>query len=254
MRWVYGVTTVPSRLDTTLPYTLKTLREAGFDQPRLFIDGAENNASYQRLGLETTCRYPAVRTAHNWVLSLHELYLREPDANRFALFQDDLVICRNARKYLDTYPYGIHNESIYWNLYNFPCNEELKPPDINYGFYPSNQLGKGALALVFDRPTVIKLLSSEYLNGRPQDLNKGWQSIDGGIVISLTNIGYKEQVHYPSLVQHIGKISTMGHGEYPLSKTFPGESFDCMELLCSETGLPKHCPELVLNLHGLRNG
>jgi len=256
-QWVYGITTVPSRLNTTLPITLETLKNAGFDKPRLFIDGVSSPEEYQRLNLETTCRYPAVRTAGNWYLSLAELYYRNPTADLFALFQDDIVICKNARQYLETLPYGRRsNDHVYWNLHSFPANEEIwqegsnpqngvRPKDHVSGYYDSNQLGKGALALVFDRPAVVKVLGSEYLAIRPQDLNKGHQGIDGAIVTALNNVGYKEQVHYPCLVQHIGKISTMGHGSYPLSTSFVGESFDAMRLVCSETESQTHSIELV---------
>lgn len=246
MRWSYGVMTVPERRETTLPTTLKSLALAGFDKPRLFIDGSSDGLEYDEFKLPTTCRYPNVRTAANWVLSIYELYLREPDCERFALFQDDFVICRNSRSYLDSFSYGYHSQPIYWNLHSFPVNEELKPPGLESGWYDSNQMGKSAIALVFDRAAIVKLMASEYLVTRPQDLQRGHQSIDGGIVVAMMKAGYKEQVHYPCLTQHIGKVSAMGHGMYPLSKTFPGEDFDAMELLkCSEIPLSEPLKESV---------
>lgn len=255
IRWAYGVTTVPSRLETTLPRTLKSLANAGFDSPRLFIDGAQDDAAYRHLGLPTTCRYPALRTAHNWTASLYELYLREPDAERFAIFQDDVVLSRNVKRYLDKYTYGRYNEPCYWNLHSFPCNEELRPSGLERGFYESNQLGKSALALVFSRDAVVKLLANEYTIMRPQDLNKGYQSVDGGIVSALKNVGYKERVHWPSLTQHIGQVSSMGHPEYPQSQSFRGEDFDCMELLkCSEPESNQPSKELVSIVAGFPVG
>ncbi len=74
-RWAYGVTTVPVREDRLLPKTLASLRAAGFDKPRLFVDGVRNAWDWeQKFGLEVTARWPHVLTAGNWVLSMYELY------------------------------------------------------------------------------------------------------------------------------------------------------------------------------------
>ena len=59
--WAYGVTTVDSRLNTTLPLTLSTLADAGFPKPRLFVDGAQSVPTYLS-EYETTFRYPKIRT------------------------------------------------------------------------------------------------------------------------------------------------------------------------------------------------
>ncbi len=40
--WSYGITTVTSRANNTFKTTLKSLIDAGFDNPYLFIDGAKN--------------------------------------------------------------------------------------------------------------------------------------------------------------------------------------------------------------------
>jgi hypothetical protein len=240
MKWAYGVTTVPSRLDTTLPKTLESLRQAGFNSPRLFVDGIESPEPYHKFGLPITTRYPAIRTASHWVLSLYELYLRECDENsqrgggladRYAIFQDDFITYKNLRQYLErcTYP-----EKSYWNLYTFPCNQMNAPNGgKTAGWYQSNQMGKGALALVFDREAVTTLLQQQYLVVRPQCTKNGFKSIDGGIVTSLRNAGYTEYVHNPTLVQHIGIESTIGNinDENNTATSFAGETFDALSLL-----------------------
>ena len=234
LTWAYGVTTVPSRRETLFPRTLKSLEDAGFDSPRVFLDGATHadGARYEgEFGLPVTTRTGSnVRTAGNWVLSLYELYIRDPHVDRYALFQDDLVTCRGLRLYLDHAPYPADG---YLNLYTFPQNQSLRPkdPDWRGGFYPANQLGKGAVALVFDRDCVVKLLSSEHLAVRPQDKDRGHKSIDGGIVTALKKAGKKEYVHDPSLVQHTGMQSSMGNRQQPLAPSFPGETWDATFLL-----------------------
>ncbi len=100
--WAYGVTTVPSRVNDLLPSTLASLKRAGFDKPVLFIDGDKNHFTYSSLDLDYTLRRPNVRTAGNWTLSMLELYIREPTADRYAIFQDDLV----------TYPHPKHHKTM----------------------------------------------------------------------------------------------------------------------------------------------
>jgi hypothetical protein len=55
----------------------------------------------RRFRLEVTPRYPAVRTFNSWLPALIELYMRDRQADRFAIFQDDLVTYRNLRYCLD---------------------------------------------------------------------------------------------------------------------------------------------------------
>lgn len=58
-RWSYGVTTVTERRDTLLPQTLASLKAAGWDNPRLFVDGV--NGGFDHFGLPVTYRDPADR-------------------------------------------------------------------------------------------------------------------------------------------------------------------------------------------------
>lgn len=232
LKWSYGVTTVPQRRQKLLPETLLSLDAAGFTAPHLFVDGEKDSRSWeQEFGLNVTCRYPNLRTYGNWILSLAELFIRNPTADRFAIFQDDFVTVKNLRSYLERTPYP---ERGYLNLYTFPQNQELAPKD-RVGFYPSNQLGLGAVALVFNRDAVILLLSSKYMAERPLDARRGWKSVDGGVVSALKKVGYTEYVHNPSLVQHVGLVSSMRNRRHRQAVSFPGEHFDALTLLSQPT-------------------
>ena len=248
MRWACGVTTVPSRRGDLLPQTLASLKAAGFPPPRLFIDGWDGrDDSYSwalaRPGpweLEWTCHHPAVRVHGNWELGLRELVIRNPDADRFAIFQDDLVMCRNVRQYLERCPWP--EGMAYKNLYCWPDNQRLAPKTkeggTQDGFFRSNQRGRGALALVFNRESAALLLSHPRFNRRPLDLDWGWRRVDGGIVDSLSGDrygpeGWAEWVHSPSLCQHTGAVSSFGNNPHPPARSFPGEEFDALTLLGS---------------------
>lgn len=120
LRWSYGVTTCTLRKENgLLTRTLTSLRLAGFDTPRIFADGvrAEDAMRWERdLGLEVTSRYPTVFTQGNWSLALSELFIREPTADRYAIFQDDFVTYRGLRAYLDGcyYPDGSDDPRNAW--------------------------------------------------------------------------------------------------------------------------------------------
>lgn len=229
MSWTYGITTVPGRARELFPRTLDSLAKSGFDKPRLFIDGAKDGRDYEKYGLEITTRWPNLRTAGNWVLSLYELYIRNPECDRYAIFQDDFVTGLNLRQYLDCCNYP---DKGYWNLYTFPVNQNLCPEKKTYqGWYPSDQFGKGAVALVFNREAVCTLLSQRMLVDRPQDPKRGHKAIDGGIADSMKKIGWLEYTHNPSLVQHTGSVSSMGNPRHPTASSFQGEDFDLMSLV-----------------------
>lgn len=240
MKWACGVTTVPERRACLLPGTLQSLAAAGFDRPRLFVDGARPQLDpwvRDKPDLEVTHRWPLIRTFGNWALGLAELYVREPGADRFAMFQDDLVAVRNLRAYLERCPYP---ERGYLNLYTFPSNQAIAPA--GGGWYEGAllasgsgdlrfQTGRGAVALVFSREAVVTLLCSQHMIERPQDAQNGWKRLDGGVVTAMNKAGWREYVHSPSLVQHTGLVSSMRNRPHKQAESFPGEQFDALSLL-----------------------
>lgn len=270
MKWAYGVTTVPSRRNELLTNTLAHLKKSGFDKPRLFVDGSDDSTSWSdEFGLDITIRDKVIRTFGNWYLALHELFIREPHADRYAIFQDDISCGVNLREYLE---HTIKNQEVltksrqssvsrvgtntqlrarlvhtvqkkvassnnfYWNLYNVPANESLAPRDMSgtsVGWYESNQRGKGALGLIFNPDGVLALLTHVHMLTRQMD-EKGWKSIDGGIAETMRKSGFKELVHNPSLVQHQGHISSMyfpDERRLRQANNYRGDNYDYLLLL-----------------------
>lgn len=255
LKWAVGVTTVPARRGDLLPRTLRSLAAAGFAgpaRPRLFVDGADAGTA---LSYETehrdhcvSARWPALRVAGGWWSALLELYIRQPDADRYAIFQDDVIACRGLRAYLERVPWGadakdpnVLGEGDYLNLVTYPENQALAPPPRRggrpAGFYPSNQRGKGAQALVFRRVGVVGLLTSPEFATRPQNLARGWRNVDGGIADAFRAAGQREWVHDPSLCRHVGEKTTFNIGAdgrprvQPLDLSFRGEGWDALEML-----------------------
>lgn len=245
MQWMYGVTTVPERAvkvtGSLLEATLKSLSKAGFIDPWLFVDGATIREAFQmveKYSLKVTHHYPAVLPYGNWILALTELYVRNPLADRYAIFQDDILAYPNLREYLEACPYPVKG---YWNLYtvfqSMTPAEAAKRKDAK-GWVLSNQRGRGAQGLVFDRATVTELLGSKYLAVRPQDVNYGkpnglgHKSIDGAVISAMKAVGWREWVHFPSLLQHTGAETTIaGNRLRHEADQWLGESYNAMELL-----------------------
>lgn len=225
LKWMYGVTTVPKRKGDLLKQTLRSLGQAGFDAPRLFVDGLQSPDSYDEFGLKVTARHPNVLTAGSWMLALWELYARDPFADRYAIFQDDVVTYKNLRGYLERCGYP---KQGYLNLCTYPQNQDLA--NGRQGWYASNQMGRGAQALVFSRDAVIALLSDRHLPMRFQRSAKSYRSIDGTVSRTMRNQGFREFVHNPSLVFHTGATSSMQKGPQPLVRSFLREEFDALGL------------------------
>ena len=233
--WAYGILTVPGRLKDLLPQTLRSLAKGGFDKPRIFLDGVLEGNPVEVQGLEVTERSPQGQQLVNWYLALHELYSRNSRADRYALFEDDILICRNTRQYLERPEMP---PSVYLNLMTMRANEALAK-NKQTGWYKSNQKGMGAQGLVFDQSGMVELLTSHYLLSRfklGETGSKRTACVDGHVAKTFQKTGRVEIVHYPSLVQHVGMKSMIpanfgaGWGEYT-SQSFPGEDFDALSLV-----------------------
>jgi len=233
IKWAYGITTVPSRIDTTLPKTVESLYNAGFDHPTLFVDGCDDPRPYDKFRLPVSFHSnPPMMVARHWILSAWELYLRNPSANRYAIFQDDVLACRHLRDYLDRSK--MDDDGVYWNLYTFPENLKLTRGVI--GWHKSNQRGLGALGLVFNRVGFQKLLGCSHFIHKPASTRpiEATRKIDGGIHQGMKQEGYIEVIHNPSLIQHQEGKSTLGN-RYKGVDSFPGEDYDSTNLLPKES-------------------
>ena len=234
--WAVGVTTVPERKDDLLVQTLHSLCDAGFGDPHLFVDGCNDLSEYKEFGGLISCRpKPPVKIVGNWVMGMWELYVRNPLAHRFVMFQDDIQAVGNLREYLESCPYP---EKSYLNLYTH--NENRKFTNDKPGWCLAMQRGLGALGLVFDKETLQILLGSTVIVHKPTFAGRisSWKKIDGAISQAMKNLGQKEYIHNPSLLQHWGTESTLGNkGHYlPPVESFPGQNFDATQFGLGKEG------------------
>ena len=136
------------------------------------------------------------------------------------------------KTYLERTGPAVFAERGYLNLYTFPVNQAIgdavKPGG---GWFKANQMGKGAVALVFPRDAVIDLLSTRSMLERAQDVHRGHRSIDGAVVTAMGERGWVEYCHNPSLVQHTGDVSAIGNPPHYKADSFRGEAYDPNALL-----------------------
>ncbi len=203
--WAVGVTTSPRRLPT-LESCVHSVIQAGWTEPVLFLDG-EVELPTALSGLNYCRRVPAVGAFPNYVLSLSELYMRDPNADAYLLIQDDAIfVPSNATKsYL---------EKVLWP-YDGPCIASLycskKYEQVNAGWhlFPGKWVW-GAVAFAFSNAAAKQTLSDPALLAhRAQPGRDGLSKID----VVLGQIASTQKIPLifpsPSLVQHIGTISTI---------------------------------------------
>ncbi len=234
VRWAYALTTVPSRAKDLLPRTLDSLKRGGFEKPHLFVDGYSDCCkTYSKLDFSgLTIRWPKCGAYGNWVCTLWELYVKNPSAQMYAIFQDDILCVAGLRAYLEG---TCKAPDSYWNCYTTPQNQVVCPyAGRNHvrGWYRSNQRGHGGLGLVFTREGVQLLLKHPHMVEKPLDVARGDRSLDGAVIESMKRSGWDELVHNPSLLQHTGtELSTVGNLPRAKAVTFPGEGIDIRQLM-----------------------
>lgn len=248
MKWSVGLTTVPERRRTFLPTTLQSLEAAGWGwkEVRIAVDGSNDcsyYAEYLHAGGTITSRWPRVGAWGSWFLLLQELHIREPNAERYMIVQDDVVFCKNLKTYLEK---TTKQDQAYWNLYTFDQNEQViagesvgtwHQASCILGSGRKKQTGKGALALVFSLYGAEVLLQSRDAVLKPR-ATRPRTNIDGCVVKSMNAAGWREHIHNPSLCDHIGLESFIdstgddpaptGHGPFPKCQSFPGSQVDAM--------------------------
>jgi hypothetical protein len=204
--WAVGVTTAPRRL-ATLDACLDSVIQAGWSDVRLFMDDrvevADSHAS-----LPCSVREPKLGAWPNYYVSLTELVMRHPNATAYMLVQDDSLFFGHPglRSYLDTLVWPVEGPammSLFCPRYYTQANRGWQVMDGPWFCC--------ALAFVFSRQAVQLLLAD------PVVLQHRWSPHFGGgthgidVIIGRWADRKGVPVYYPSpsLVQHIGEVSSI---------------------------------------------
>ena len=202
-RWAVGVTTAPRRR-STLESCLDSLVRAGWEEPRLFLDGSMHLPS-RYYGLPVTWRESRIGAWPAWRMALAELFFQQPDADAYLMIQDDVVL-------YDREPLRDYLEQVLW-----PGDR----PGIVSLFYTglaetpgwhcsAGEWHWGSQAFLFAPGAVRALLADA-------NVALTWLAASG-----LSHIPIPEAIHEwvrrtgidvwyanPSLAQHIGNTSTI---------------------------------------------
>lgn len=203
--WAVGITTAPRRLPT-VDQCVRSVIRAGWDDPVLFIDG-EVQIPPDLASLNHCHRTPALGAFPNYVLSLAELVMRRPHADAYMIVQDDAL-------FLETPAMREYLESVLWPgtgpcIASLYCSKKYNQDVPGWHKFPSDWVW-GAVAFVFSSDAAKAFLASPMIQAHrslPDD--EGLSKID--IVIGQFASQQVIPILFPSpsLVQHIGNISTI---------------------------------------------
>jgi len=238
LTWAYGITTMPERGETFLKQSRESLARTGFNDPRFFVDdhhvGRSLLVESVMLSTCTVTRNPTIGPMGNWWLALWELFIRSPHADRYAIFQDDILACSNLREYLERW----YPENGYLNLISFPENLQGIQPEDPRGWRKAPRRGKGGQGLVFDQNAIAALFSQLRMVRKFQELKNPNKRLDGAVREAMENAGITEWIHNPSLLYHLGAMGKTSIAnnkkKQPLITSFPGEDFNLLDIERSE--------------------
>lgn len=203
--WAVGVTTAP-RHEPTLDLCLASMAAAGWTPPRLFMDG-DVRLSAAAAKLPRTERDPKIGAWPNYFLALGELVMRSPQADAFLLVQDDVVFFQHPslRSFL---------ESVLWpgsrpGLVSLFCSRAYTHQSAGWHELPE-ALVWGGQAIIYSRAAALALLADqEVVRHRLLPGATGLANIDGVIGQWAQRAGLPVFLPTPSLVQHIGHVSSL---------------------------------------------
>lgn len=203
--WMVGVTTSP-RSEPTLDLTLDSIRRAGWSTPWLFLDGSVPIAA-RHAHLPVTFRENRTGAWPNYFLALAELIMRNPDADAYLLFQDDVELAagENVRAYLEQILWPANDVGV---VSLFTSSAYDRP---HAGWYRlEDRWIWGALTMIFSNKAAWSFLSDPEVVAHRRSLEfNGMRQIDVTIGRWAKRQGYAIMHPVPSLVQHIGDKSTL---------------------------------------------
>jgi glycosyltransferase involved in cell wall biosynthesis len=200
LNWNVGLLTAPRPAPTILT-TLRSLRMAGFGPVHIFAEPGswlpEEFGDYPR-----TVHLQRRGNIANFYSSLVALHQEQPDADGYAVFQDDVRIAGGLRAWCEGqfWPLGVGLVSLFT-----PRVHAADEPGwhlLSSGFYRVF----GGQALVFRRDVLRQFLADPQVL---HELHHGRHNDDAVVSAWATRQGLPIAYHTPSVVQHIGVVSSI---------------------------------------------
>lgn len=206
--WSVGVLTAPRR-EATLEWCLDSIVRAGWERPRLFVDGLVRIPE-RYSHLPVTWREDPAGAWPNYYLALSELIQRDPHADAYVLFQDDAVLYDrgNLREYLETVLWPGADRGLV-SLYCSQAYNSTQP-----GWHQLVQRWVwGALGIIFPRELAREFVTDPMVCAhRWNGPREGRSMVDVLIGDWVSERGYSISYPNPSLIQHVGNTSSIWNG------------------------------------------
>lgn len=198
--WAVGVLTAPRPLPRLGP-TLQSLARAGFDSIRIFAEPGSPIPPEARTHLV----YQSVNrqgNLHNFLRALTELLAAEPHADFLAIFQDDVLAAVGLRQWLDQQPWPLDAGVVSLFTPRLHSADRIGWHRRMPGFFQVH----GAQALAFRRQAAQRFLDDPIVA-----IARRYGPLHDDAVVSgwATRRGLGIAYHTPSLVQHVGHLSSL---------------------------------------------
>lgn len=226
VNWAAAITTCPRDESLLLP-TVLALRRGGWGDVTVYGEPGSDTLD----GVKCVTRPVAYGCWVNWVCSLFEMLQANDKADYFAIFEDDISICNNVRSYLEELMPGLGRFGAI-ALYT-PSHMKKLSGGLHCLHDESYRGGTmwGTQAIVFTAESLSEFLSHrDTVTYRRESLGRENKNRDSAIGMWARASGRKVYYHTPSLVQHVGRISSVQHAHHE-ADDYVGDDFDAVSLL-----------------------
>lgn len=226
-KWSVGVTTAPRTKGYYLDQTLRSLANSGWENIVVFAE--PNSPIPENFTGSVVYRRKQYGDWTNWALGLFELFLSEPDTDYFFMAEDDALICRGAKTYLeqvipklgDFGSLSLYTPSKYCRKGRgfFDCCEGsqtwstvtvIMPHDSVLRFFADSEVQRHRFQDLFkiqDSPTTPH---ASYGRGHTSLIDTVGNTVKD-VVLGTWASKHKLPIYYhvPALAEHIGYYSTL---------------------------------------------
>jgi len=251
IKWTVGVTTAPRKNGYYLDRTLSSLHRAGFTETNVFAE--PGSVIPEWFNGHVISRRKQYGDWTNWATGLYELFLSEPDTDYYLMCEDDVVMCKGVRSYLD---YALPQIGTFASLSLYTSSKYYKTNRARC--FHNECRGKntwGTVTVIMSHASVLRFFSDQEVQRHrffdifevKQDYwnNKASYGMGRTSVVDCVGNTLKDAVigqwaerlslpiyyHSPALAEHIGVVSNLTDDDSTpengrMTKDFVGEDYD----------------------------
>jgi glycosyltransferase involved in cell wall biosynthesis len=194
-----------NRAESGLRLACEQLRRAGFYEPIHIFCEPDSAVIPAERGLNVHVNNVRLGNVGNWVHCLR--FLTEHTNAEFILVcEDDIAVSQNAKTLLESQLHHLPDEIGFWSLYTPSRDRDLFQGETGWVQLNRGWEAWGTQAMCFPRRAALRLIEFEALNA-PAPFSGPTDAI---VAKYFLDRGSPCFYHNPSLVEHVGAISTIG--------------------------------------------